>query len=443
MLDRFNFSRIKNYLSKDLWLVEKDALPPLKRFFVNALQVIFLTIKEFIHDKCDLKASGLTYYSLLSIVPILALAFAIAKGFGYDSALEAEIYSIFSGHELVAHQAVEFANKMLSETKTGIIAVSGLFVLLYSVMSLLYNIEEIFNQVWNIKTSRPIGRKLTDYFAIMLVGPLFIIASSSFTVYLVSEIKEVTSSLSVLKMASPIIFVALKWVPYTLVWFAFTLLFMVMPNTKVSFKAAIVAGVFAGTLYQLVQWGLINFQIGVSRYNAIYGSFAVLPLFLFWLQLSWVIVLLGTELSYAIQHVEGNSYIKHKLKLSIAEEKLLCLAVMLEVVKRFKKVEKAANLSDLHKVLGVPSIYINQVVEVLEKSNLLILVENSEKQAQFLPAMDLASIRVFDVISRLDGLDNAGVDFSKYANYKLLVDKLEGIKERLLKNEGGDLISDF
>ena len=425
-----------SFFKDELWSIDKEDLPNGKRNLITILQVIILTVKEYVADKCDIKASGLTFYSLLSIVPILALGFAIARGFGYDSLLEQEIYSFLSGHEKIAHQAVEFANKMLSETKTGIIALTGIFVLLYSIMSLLNNIEEIFNQIWNIKVSRAIARKISDYLAIMLIAPLFIIISSSVTVYFVSEIKDLTSNLSLIKVASPFIFGLMKIIPYTLVWLAFSILFMVMPNTKVKIKSAIIAGIFAGTLYQLVQWGLINFQIGVSRYNAIYGSFAVLPLFLFWMQLSWSIVLLGCELAYSIQHINEFSFNKDKLNTSIKERKIIRIGILLEIINKYKSELSAPDPKSIQAALKIPLIYIIQEIKELEKNKLILETFNGHGESTYVPALDPDKISIAKVFFEMEEYGKANIDFHKYKGYKLIKAHLDVIQERIQNKEG-------
>jgi membrane protein len=137
----------------------------------------------------------------------------------------------------------------------------------------------------------------------MLISPVLVLMSGSATVFITTQVTQITQKVELLGVISPLISFLLKFSPYVLIWALFTILYIIMPNTKVNFKAGLLGGVVAGTLYQIAQWAYISFQISAAKYNAIYGSFAALPLFLMWLQISWWIVLFGAELSFANQNV--------------------------------------------------------------------------------------------------------------------------------------------
>ena len=301
MLDiRVVRSKITNFIKTDIWRIRVRNLPRRKSFFIKQLRILLLAIRGFHGDKCPLQASALTFYSILSVVPVVAMAFGVAKGFGFQKLLEKQLLEKFPGQEEVMMQVVNFALSLLENTKGGMIAGIGVAVLLWTVIKVLSNIERSFNTIWEIKKSRTFGRKFSDYLSIMLISPILVIMSSSVTVFITTQVTLITEKIALLGIFSSLIFFILKLLPYCLVWILFTFIYILMPNTKVNFSSGFIAGVFAGTIFQLAQWAYIYFQVGVAKYNAIYGSFAALPLFLVWLQLSWLIVLLGAEISFLI-----------------------------------------------------------------------------------------------------------------------------------------------
>jgi len=241
----------------------------------------------------------------------------------------------FSGQEEVLTTVISFANSLLANTKGGLLAGVGIMVLFWAVIKVLGNIEYSFNDIWGIKEGRTLGRKFSDYLSVMLLCPILMILASSVTVFITTQITLITAKVALLGMFSSIIFFVLKLLPYCLIWVLFTFLYIFMPNTKINFKSGILAGIIAGTLYQLVQWGYIVFQVGAAKYNAIYGSFAALPLFLIWLQLSWLIVLFGAELSFAHQNVDTYEFEPDSLNISDHFKKLLSLQTCHVLVKNF------------------------------------------------------------------------------------------------------------
>lgn len=257
-------------------------------FLLKLIKTIFFAIKNFKEDNCQKSASALTYYTLLSIVPVLAMFFGIAKGFGFDKTLEDELSKRFADQQQLLEQLLTFTHSMLNNAKGGLIAGLGLIVLFWSVMKLLGKIEESFNEVWSVRKERNLWKKFSEYLAIMLVSPILIIMSSSLNVFLSTQVENIVNKIGILGVLSPAIFFSLKLVPYVIVWILFSIIYILMPNTKVSFSGGIFAGIIAGSIFQITQSGYIILQYNIASYNAIYGSFAALPLLLIWLQLSWL-----------------------------------------------------------------------------------------------------------------------------------------------------------
>jgi len=213
---------------------------------------------------------------LFSIVPIIALAFAIAKGFGYQETLQHDLLLKFQDQKDILTQAFVYADKMLANTQGGLIAGVGIVLLLWSIIKLLSSIESSFNEIWEVKRDRTWTRKITDYLSIMLIGPIFIILSGGLTVWLKTGLDTVTSNVALI---SPITVLFLKVFAFSLIWGMFTFLYMALPNTKVTIRGAAMGSFVAAILFELLQWAYVSSQIGVASYNKIYGSFAALPLF--------------------------------------------------------------------------------------------------------------------------------------------------------------------
>ena len=275
---------VKEFLEKGIWKIRLKGRPSGKIFFIKQLRIFLVAIRGFAEDKVQLRASALTFYSLLSIVPVLAMVFGIAKGFGFEENLKTVLQENLEGQQEILSEAMKFAERMLKNIKGGFIAGTGLVVLIWSVMKVLGNIENAFNNIWQIKKARGISRKLSDYLSLVVVAPILIFVSSGFTITQENSFLQGT----IIEYLGPV-FRILVWVlSFTLIWFVFTLVYIIMPNTKVNFKSAFAGGIIAGSMFQLLQWGYVNFQSLLSGYGTIYGSFAALPLFLMWLQFSWL-----------------------------------------------------------------------------------------------------------------------------------------------------------
>jgi len=401
-----------NFINTDIWRFRKKDFPRMKYFFIKQLRILLLATRGFSQDQCPLRASALTFYSLLSIVPVVAMAFGIAKGFGFQEILEKQLLERFSGQEEVMVRVVDFAHSLLENTKGGMIVGIGIIVLLWTVIKLLTHIEGSFNDIWEVKKPRSYGRKFSDYLSIMLISPLLIILSSSATVFITTKIALITEKVALVEMFSPMIFFMLKLIPYGLVWILFIFTYILMPNTKVNFSAGFIGGIIAGTIFQLAQLAYILFQVGVAKYNAIYGSFAALPLFLIWMQLSWLIVLLGAEISFACQYVDTYEFEPDRRQISPAFKRLLTLQIAHRVISTFSKGKMALTSSNLSQVLEIPIRLVQQLLDELVESEIFSIIEikGNEKLA-YQPARDINFITIKSIIEALEqkGVDNIPV----------------------------------
>jgi membrane protein len=391
------------FLNADIWRLQAHKLPPRRSFWITQLRIVLLAIRRFNLDKCELRASALTFYSLLSIVPVVALAFAVAKGFGVEKILSEQLLAKLQGHEDVAERIIGFAQSLLENTKGGALAGVGIVLLFWTVIKVLGNIETSFNDIWGVKTPRSMGRKLADYLSIMMICPILLITASSITVLLTTRVSAMVERLSYLGYVADVLIGLLRVLPYGVIWIVFTFIYVFMPNTKVQLTSALWGGVLAGTIYQLVQLAYITFQIGVSNYGAIYGSFAALPLFLVWLQLSWLIVLLGAEIAFAHQNVATYEFEQDCLRVSHSFKRMVAVLITSVCVKRLINDETPVTAQDISRMLEVPIRLVRSVLSELTEARLLATVCSGDGgDVAYQPACDIDRLTVAAVIDRLD-----------------------------------------
>ncbi len=423
-------SKIKqatDFINNELWTVNVDKVSKPMKILINFLRFISLGIQGFREDKLNVRASALTYFTLLSIVPVLAMGFGIAKGFGLEEVLETELAKAMAGQKEALSYILEFTHSMLGTAKGGLIAGLGFVLLLWSVIKLLSNIENSFNTVWDIKKSRSIIRKFTDYLTIMLLAPILVIFAGSATVFISSNLTDF-QDIKLLNVVSPIFLKFAKIIPFIIIWTVFTLLYLVMPNTKVKFKSALIAGIIAGTIFQLFQGIYIYFQSGATRINAIYGSFAALPLFLIWLQISWFVVLLGAEISFAVQNFRLKSASKQLQKLSISYQKKIALLLVKKIGEYFSNAKKAPTAEKLSHKTTIPVYTVEFVLQNLVDAEIISKIKNKNNTV-YQPAMSLENLSIVKVIN---AYEETGTDFSNYIKnleFKELEKKLKAVKE--------------
>jgi membrane protein len=426
-------SRIKDtvrFLKSDIWKIPLDEVTPVRAFFLRQLQIMIVAVRGMYDDKLYLQASALTFYTLLSLVPVIAMAFGIATGFGLEKYLEAELERAFAGREEILEAVLGFARSLLEATRGGLMAGIGLIILFYTVMRVLSYIEDSFNDIWRVKQPRSVARKFTDYFSMMLIGPIFIILSNLFTVFFTTQIDKITENITLLGYISPLIMFFVQLIPFLLIWFVFTILYMVMPNTRVNFSSALVAGIIAGTLFQFVQWGYIHFQVGVSRYNAIYGSFAALPLLLMWMQVSWLVVLFGAEISFANQNVEQYEYDSEIRNMSIYNRRLVTFYIVHLIIRNFENGVPPFTARQISHELKIPFRLVREILyELIDIQVVSAVRSEADRETTYQPAIDINKISVKYLA---DKLDHRGMDVLVTRQGKEIV-KFKGIMEAFNK----------
>ncbi len=399
----FNYIKIEKFISHEIWSVRLDEFPPHKSLLYRILRIIVLAIRGVTEDKVMLRASALTYYTLMSIVPVLAMGFGIAKGFGMEKYLEQQIIAQFQGQEQIMTRLIDFSNSLLQRTGGGLIAGIGVAVLFWSVLKVFNHIENAFNGIWQIAKGRTFTRKFSDYLSMMLIAPILIILSSSMNVYISTQITNLSEKSELVSAVSPYLSFMLKFLPYLITSVLFTILYLVMPNTRVNPKSAIIAGVIAGTIFSITQWVYIDLQIGVSNYNAIYGSFAALPLFLFWLQSSWLILLFGAEISFAHQNEKLYEFETETKNISFHSRKMLSLLILNRIIKRFVAGEPAMTAQEIASDLRLPIRLVRNLLTNMVACRIVSeTITNIPKTHAFQPAQYVDKFTVWSVINALD-----------------------------------------
>ena len=391
--------RLKVFLTKDIWSFEFYQKGPLRRIIGKTVKVTAIAVRTFLDDKVMTKAAALTYSTLFAIVPILALIFAVARGFGFENIVTGLIQKGLAEDNETLTSVMQFIDGYMQYVSSGAFIGIGLLFLLFSVYSLADGIETNLNSIWHVKQNRGMGRKITDYFSLILLIPIGIICLSGMSV-LTSNILSRMEGFLLLGGFVQFLIIAL---PYLVAGFILTGFYMFMPNTKVKFSHAIIPGFIAGCLFTILQKLYFDGQLTLSSYNQIYGGFAALPLFLFWLNISWAIILFGCELAYVSQNNDNFNYFKEPDKISRRHEDFYCLMVMSCICKRFDQHLPALNRKELASELHIPIRYVISSLDMLVEAGLLeTVLQSDEREPAYVPSTDPTKITVVFVLSRIN-----------------------------------------
>lgn len=425
--------KLKNIVNRDIWN-ETPTGKKISRLPRALLRIVMMTVHGFTEQRIGLRASALTYYTILSIIPVIALAFAIAKGFGLEGIMTDMINSNMSQSPEVAAYMIQFAAGALENTRSGLVAGVGVVMLLYTVFKLLSNIEDAFNVMWCVSKPRTLLRKLTDYGCIMILTPILVIMSASITVFARTELKTYLPN-----GFYGITDFLISLLPFIFLWVALALLYLIAPNTKVNIRAAVVAGIITGTALQVLQWAFITFQIGVSKAGAIYGSFAFFPLLLSMLQMAWTLVLSGCRISFAVQNASRHYYMQNTtLRPSTNLERKMSLLIMQKIVDGFKAERPALSGNELANELDIPQTFFYYIAEKLKRAHILTeTISEKEGVRTFVPAVDVNTITPSMICQRMDSLgDDEQFHFSRTKEFATMESIYDQMMEEGRKNCG-------
>lgn len=373
------------------------SIEKLKSFSIALYDRFWFALRRYLSQGVSERADALTGSTLLAIIPLLAIIFAIAKGFGMDALIEQQLHKTFYGQEHIVSTLMNFINAYLAHTKSGIFVGVGLLLLIYSVLQLARSIEDIFNKIWMVKRSRSLTRKAADYGAFILLIPILMIVMSGLSIFMT----RLAGMLPNLILLQPLYMSLLTLSPYLLAAIVFTGLYILMPNTPVKFKYAILPGCLSGILFQLLLNLYLNTQIAVSGYNAIYGSFAAIPIFMIWSNISWNICLFGAEFTFAMQNFTEMDRKQLPEAPSRRYHDFLCALLTGLICKRFDEglspytTLRLAVLSDL-------SVFQTQeLLNELEKNGIIYRYK-TDRMVGYIPAMGTGNITVELLSERLE-----------------------------------------
>ena len=397
-------------------------------WLVRQYKLFFYTARGLQEHRTLVRCAALTFYTLISIVPILAVVFAIVKGFGIIEDLIANLYSLFPKNPEIIDYVVEFANKALDNTKSGVVAAVGIITLFWAVIRVFGSIEDAFNNIWEVTSTRSLARKYSDYIAVVVAAPILWAAANGINTYAQSLFGGIE--------AAWVVWVS-KLMSIVVMWVMFAFLYYIIPNTKVRIGSAIMAGVVAGTAFILFQWGYFYLQVVITSYNAIYGSFAALPLFLMWVQYSWMILLFGGELAFAYQNIDKFDEERESLHVNYDSRRKVLLATMLVVIRHFVKGKGAISLSEIKQALNLPTRIVNSVLRSLVEAGLLIELpsEGKEFEEEFVPAKEVSTFTIYNILEAVEQSGSIDLDLNSSAELQEVSVELERIKSEARASE--------
>ena len=391
---------ILRYLTTDIWRIPSEANQGVRHLLIETFKKLYLAVRFFIDKDVMAAASALTYSTMLAIVPILAVVFAIARGFGFNKYIEEWFLNTLSSQPQAADVIVGFVNSYLVHTHSGVILGIGLVFMLWTVIMLIHNIETTFNQIWQVSRQRPWSRKLTDYVAFFFFAPIVIILTSGLTIFLTTMAKQTEGYM----LMGPVLRFFIALMPYVVMSAVFVMLYVFMPNTRVKVRHALVPGILAGVAMQLLQYFYIHGQMLLSGYNAIYGSFAALPLFMLWVQLSWTICLFGAELTYTSQNLGEYAFLAVPDEISHRYRLLLSTVLMSKICERKDQEQPAYTAFQLKMVTGLPIRIVSDLLHDMVDAGLLnaYYSDIDSEEAVYTPAVPIAHLTVGTIVDRLE-----------------------------------------
>lgn len=409
---------------------------PVVRWFVQQYKLLFYTARGLLEHGTIVRSAALTFYTLMSLVPIVAVVFAVVKGFGLADKLVDNLYALVPQYPDVVDYVVGFAEKALARTQGGVVAGVALVMLFWAVIRVFGSIESAFNNIWEVKVERSIARQWTDYVTVVMIVPILWIVANAIGNY-AEQLLGFDNSWYFSLLSD--------LVSMMVIWIMFTVLYMVIPNAKVRLRSALMAGIVAGTIFLAFQWGYVYVQRWMTSYNAIYGSFAALPLFLIWLQTSWEILLFGGELSFAYQNITRFGKERESLLISYDQRRKVLLAVMLTVVRRFRTQGGALSADAIREELDLPTRILNDVLFQLVQAGQLIAVRSgdNDREMSFAPAHDISSMTVYGVLEAVERSGESCFDLAPTVELSRIDRELERLKRTARESQDNTRLVDL
>ena len=379
----------------------------MKVFFDRLRRILWFSAKRYAADNHSQRAVALTYYTVFAIVPMAALLFGIAKGFSLDERLRAELSRQLYQHQEVLAWVCKFADTTLKQAQGGIVAGIGVIALIWTVLRLASNVEKAFNDVWGLPTRKNLLRRFSDYLALILLTPLALVIVGASGAALRTFFNKLAGAAPGLGSALPLLFtLAADFCPLLIAVAVFTLIYKCAPNTRVRFTSALFAGIIAGLLFQLLQDAFLFLQVNIFKYNRIYGTFAVLPLFLVWLQWSWQVALFGAEIGFVGQNIDTGIFdVKGNFRSGLRMRRVNQLACAALIYRHFDAGEGETSLNDLAKQLNLPIPMLESQIHELVECRIIRQIAG-ENCSAYAPGFPPESFTASDCLRGLDQADN-------------------------------------
>lgn len=421
-----------------------DRLKKSVPFWVRQKRIIYLLYKGIKRENIYIKASALTFFTILSVIPILALAFGIAKGFGLHDELRAQIIMQFHNQEEVMNWILDFANKTLENTSGGWMAGIGVAFLVSTVTQLLRYVENTFNSIWKVDETRVWYRQVTDYLAVIILVPLLFIVSSSATVLATTRLNEILSQSDMLESLKPVVSFLVQLIPFILLCTLSTSAFLAMPNTRVKFRTAAIAGIVAGIALQVLQMLYVESQMGLTRLGTIYGTFAAIPLLMVWIQMSWVVLLMGAQLSYYLQNITRYEFEFDVQTVSPRQKKRLSLLVMHSLIVDFVKGAKPRAPEEISLELSLPVRTVHDCLDQLREASMVTEVWNEEQEKYvYQPATDINRMSLSFVLDKLESSGSVHKIVINNSDYRKIDTALTRFESQIASSEANVLLRDL
>ena len=391
--------QIREFIQYDLWRQSHvDIHAPKKRWLYRFLQTIILVARGFKDQVLVVRANSLSFALLFAFIPMMALIFAIARGFGFEEILKESIKGGFLAEANIAPMILEWVERYLETARGGLFLGIGLIVLIWAVYAFFNMLENSFNSIWNVKKTRSFGRRMTNYVMTLLLVPILVVVTSGISIFLNST--EILAS--VLQAIEPIRKFMLRFIPFVATTAVFTWIFIAIPNTKVKFSSAIIPGIVMGLLYQVVQAFSMFLVVLFTRMSLVYGAFSAIPLVLIWLNITCWLLLIGAELAFAIQNNDMFAYEKDLEMMSRRYKDYVMLYLLFVIVKRFEKGEMPQTAQEMAANNQLPIRLVQQLLMRLEETQIVrrVYVEQEEEET-FVPALDTRMITVEMVMGRI------------------------------------------
>jgi len=388
------------YCTTGVWL------DPRRNWKVSVVKTLNLAVRSFMDSDLQVRAASLTYNTVLAVVPALAMVFAIGRGFGFQNLLQKQLYDAFPSQHTMISTALKFVDSYLSQASEGLFVGVGIVFLLWTMISLLGNVEDAFNIIWDVKRGRILWRKVTDYLAIFLILPILMIVAAGISITMSTTLHNLLP----FGFLSPAVEFFLDLASYAITCLFFAGAYMLIPNTKVKFGNALIAGFIAGVSFLVLQWLFLSGQIYVAKYNAIYGSFSFLPLFLLWLYLVWLITLIGAILCYASQNTFALSFIGQVDSISPNYRRKVTIVVMTLICRRFYDRKPPMNVTELARTYALPARLVKDIATLLVNVRVLdyVTTDATEGEQPLQPAVPVETLTVGDVMGLIDNYGTSG-----------------------------------